>query len=201
MLSSCKIPRPPCTALSPTRRSSDLAVSYRVNTNGDFECSRPFDPVGPDAPNDSHVVPQLFFLRALIGDEGNAGVGSNVSFVAGVDTVTMFILSDNSRPLVVDSDGDGTCDAINPNVIPQASTSPGPSQAIMLGMVPIPPRGSGDFTGTYATPSGCGPGGDPKAPKPLCLQTNLPPGMTIAIQDSDKAPLIWTLPPVVNNNY
>src|SRR5262249_47537883 len=92
----------------------------------DCICSRGFDPVGGDAPNDLGVVNQVFDLRAEIEDDGNVGVGSDRNIIAGVQSATLYFLDDPSAPLVVDTDGDGQCDAINPNVIPIAGTPPGP---------------------------------------------------------------------------
>jgi hypothetical protein len=162
-------------------------------------CSVPFDPVGTEAVDDLQIVPQVFSVRAEVYDRGNAGVGAPFGFYSGVDFVTFYMLDDTSRPLVVDTDGDGICDSINPAVIAVSGIAPGPSQAVALKMVQVPAGGTPDNEPTldlYAAPN-CQAGTDMGPPKPLCRVTNL----TIAIQDFDsKAPLIWTLPPVVAND-
>src|SRR5262249_23012365 len=77
---------------------------------------------------------------------------------------------DNSRPLIVDSNGDGICDAVNPNVIPAVGMQPGPTQAVSLELVKIPPTGIADFTpGTFPLYwGGCNYGTDTMPPSALC---------------------------------
>ena len=89
----------------------------------DGYCSREFDPLslnslGGDMPNDGAVVPQVFDLRARIEDDGNsAATGLKVIPVAGIypDRTDVYILDDVvNQVLIVDTDGDGYCDAHQP---------------------------------------------------------------------------------------
>src|SRR5262249_59535784 len=106
---------------------------------------------------------------------------------------------DVTHPLVVDSDGDGVCDTINPNVVPVTGMPPGPSQAVEINLVQIPPAGGADFVPpTYAGPVGgglsCLQGDDQQHPNPLCLTSG---PLTIAISNSVQQPpepLISTIP-------
>ncbi len=89
-----------------------------------YECSALFDPLSVnryegDMPNDGCMVPQLFDLRARIEDQGNHASGLKVTPIAGIDpdNTSVYILTDNTQPLVVDTDGDGYCDAINPLLV------------------------------------------------------------------------------------
>src|SRR5262249_55530287 len=94
---------PPIAALDP----GNLWVIDCDMTAQACECSAPFDPVGNDAANDLQHVQQVFFLRAEIHDFGNLGVGSPFTIIALVANANLAILDDTSKPLVVDTDGDG----------------------------------------------------------------------------------------------
>jgi hypothetical protein len=161
--------------------------------DGVTQCSEPFRPTG-ETPRDLDAVPQLFEVRALILDSGNIGVGADSVYVSKTSSATYYLLDDTTQPLVVDSDGDGICDAINPNVIPVPGTSPGPSQALQLSMVRMAPGGSANFTTKFTIPPPCTPGDDTgEVPKPLCDFTV----MTVVLEESrDRTSAIWTLPPV-----
>ena len=78
-----------------------------------------------DMPNDGVVVPQVFDLRARVEDDGNAPAGLKGLPIAGLDPdeTNVYILDDTTQPLVVDIDGDGTCDAINPKLIPTTAAA------------------------------------------------------------------------------
>nr|HEX4314737.1 Ig-like domain-containing protein [Kofleriaceae bacterium] len=85
-----------------------------------LDCSQHFDPVGGDAPNDNDTVPQLVEFRARVEDLSNTGTVDTTLFIerAGVKTVQLYVLDDTTQPLVVDTDGDGICDDINPDIVP-----------------------------------------------------------------------------------
>ena len=149
-------------------------------------CSRDFDPLGPDAPNDGEAVPQLFELRARIADLGNTGTLSSTLYIAnaGVANAQLYVFDDTTKPLVVDTNADGFCDAINPNIVP-TTTPMLANEAAVSSLAAVAPSGSGDFTvgdtygGSNAAPT-CG--GDPNTmtpPGPLCLGE---PGITAVIK-------------------
>ena len=90
-----------------------------------LRCSHEFDPLGNnsfdgDMPNDRKMVPQVFDLRARIEDDGNRAAGLKLTPISLVDPheTSVYILDDETQPLIVDTDGDGSCDAINPLLIP-----------------------------------------------------------------------------------
>jgi hypothetical protein len=174
-------------------------------------CSFAFDPLGDyqgigDMPRDLCGVPQVFDLRARIEDDGNYGLGLKFSPISLVDPATpaFYVLADTSQPLVVDVDGDGICDAINPKLIP---TTKGPSQSnevLTIRLNPVPPKGAADFTPDpsldpmsplRAMWPGCNPGKDPAAPRRLCGSQTL----TMAIGYPSAIgpnPAIWSIEPI-----
>ena len=192
---------PPVAELDP----GNLWVIDCDQTAAACECSMPFDPVGNDAVNDLQHVQQVFFLRAEIQDKGNLGVGSPFTFITLVANANLAILGDTSKPLVVDTDGDGVCDHLNPNIVPNPTMPPDPMHAVLLSMVQI--TASGDPQGApqpYSLPvdSNNQPmctmevGGGTTS-TPLCQGSGS--DMRYVLHDSSQmpaTPLIWTLPPV-----
>ena len=83
-------------------------------------------------PGDGCAVPQVFDLRARIEDAGNRAEGLKHPPTAGVDpgTTGLYVLDDTAQPLVVDADGDGVCDAINPRLVP-TTTPPVQSNQVL----------------------------------------------------------------------
>ncbi len=114
--------------------------------SADF-CSRDFDPIGPDAPNDGEAVPQLFELRARIADLGNTGTLNSTLYIAnaGIATAQLYVFDDTTKPLVVDTNGDGFCDAINPNIVP-TTTPMLANEAAVSSLAAVNPGGLSDFT-------------------------------------------------------
>jgi len=163
-----------------------------------FECSQPFDPVGPLAANDKQRVPQIYSLRARIEDQGNHVMSALWVPIAGVDpaTVWAYILDDTTKALVVDTTGDGYCDSINPNVIPIGST-PTKGEAVAVNLTPVSPAGGADFTpvANLSPPSFCDQwGAEVDPPTALCkgvLATIAQPYST------SSTPAIYTIAPVV----
>jgi hypothetical protein len=170
------------------------------------KCSEPYDPVGSDAVNDLQTVRGVFELRAEVRDGGNEGEWTPperpFTLVAGVSRVTLRVLHDVSHPLVVDTNGDGICDQINPDVIPQTGTPPGPSQAVGIELIKMDGTAG---TPDYVAPNPifdatvCGAGAETRHPDPLCFTSTL----TVSTRDyitTPPTPLIWTIGPVVNDN-
>ena len=175
----------PLSSLDPAnvRTTAPLAIPM---PNQDL-CSKDFDPLGPDAPDDGEAVPQLFELRARIADLGNTGTLNSTLFIpnAGVANVQLYVFDDTTKPLVVDTNADGFCDAINPNIVP-ATIPMLANEAAVSSLAPIAPTGAGDFMsdvfgGTNGgTPPACQ--SDPAATMPpaaLCLGE---PGATVVIR-------------------
>ncbi len=187
---------PPLADLDP---SSHFRV--RVKNASIWSCSWEFDPLGSDAVDDGEKTAQLFDVRARVEDRGNTPLsgGADIIPISLVDParVELLVLDDTTQPLVVDSDGDGVCDKINPLLVP--TTTPMSSKdALLVNLVPIATTGHADLT---ADPSilndptlPCSPGTDAAHPDPLCYTTDL----TMAIPyTSGSEPAIWTLAPVV----
>lgn len=182
--------------------SLDPPVDFRLaslNSEGQMECSWEFDPVGTDAADYGDVVPQIFWLRARIEDQGNRAQGLTYQHVSLVNpsTVKLYILDDTTYPLVLDTDGDGFCDEMNPELVP--TTHPqGNNEVLVLNMEAIPPTGEARFTPEPDPqfPPICsisGPETDP--PEPLCLDTEMTVAIFYGIDHTQ--PAIYSLPPIV----
>ena len=114
--------------------------------DGVLRCSWSFDPLGVDRfvgdmPNDNTMVPQVFDLRARIEDDGNRAEGLKLVPIAGVseETTSVYILDDETQPLIVDTDGNGTCDSINPLLIPTTQPPTDNNQVLKVRLAPVPP--------------------------------------------------------------
>jgi len=161
-----------------------------------LQCSALFDPVGSNAISDGELVLPTSYIRARIEDRGNP----SASYKSGLDagSVQAWILGGFGLPLVVDTDGNGVCDSINPNVLP--GNQMGNTPAVAVDLVPVAPTGSADFLpgqsfGSYAAygcASGSGDAGDP-----VCDTTSTPR----IIPDNDLAaptiPAIFVKAPVI----
>jgi hypothetical protein len=176
-------------------------------TTLNYSCSHPFDPLGTDAVSDGDTVDQVFDIRAEVMDNGNSAQGADHVTVALVKDVTLYILDDLTKPLVVDSDGDGVCDAINPHVIATANQLPMHGQAIALTMVPISAGGAGNFAfpPDYSSqvPSFCvnATSGMIAPAKSLCLTTDMTVAVGYYTGDLYGTSVIWTIPPVKGDSY
>lgn len=158
---------PPLVAFDPPN------VRLIQTTDTGFACSEDFDPVGGDAPNDGEVVPQLVELRARSTDLPNTGTANTTLFIpyAGVQRVQMYVLDDTTRPLVVDTDGDGFCDNINPDIKPTA-TPVLATEAALVTLEAVPGGGAASFqpdTIGSSNAARCAPGNATETPEPLCF--------------------------------
>src|SRR5262249_51660595 len=123
-----------------------------IKNDEGWRCSFEFDPLGVDQnsgdmPNDNCAVPQVFDLRARLEDDGNRATGLKVVPIAGVDpdNASVYVLDDTTQPLVVDTDGDGNCDAINPLLIPVTNPPTRPDEVLKVRLAPVPKAGNADF--------------------------------------------------------
>jgi hypothetical protein len=191
---------PPISDLDPPRQ---VRLSKK-NATGEWECSSAFDPLGSDAVSDGDMVTQLFDIRARVQDLGNEPVagGQDIMPVSLVDPsqVQLLVLDDTSQPLVVDSDGDGFCDKINPMLVP-TSLPMSSRDALLVNLAPVPPGGNANFApdaSLVGNALGCVQGTDSgQPPAPLCLTTDL--GYALSYTEATE-PAIWTIPPVVSGS-
>ncbi len=172
-----------------------LIRSYRQEEK--LVCSFQFDPLGQndligDMPNDGNRVAQVFDLRARIQDDGNHAVGLKVVPISGVDPdkTAVYVLDDESKALIVDTDGDGWCDSINPLLTPTTEPPMTNDQVLKVRLAPVPPAGIANFQQDLSlnTPF-CRAGLDPFPPLALC-PGNQP---SIAIAYAGTLPAIWTV--------
>lgn len=164
--------------------------------NAVIECSKPFDPVGPDAISDKQQVPQIIKVRARIEDQGNYVPSAPWIPIAALDknSVKLYVLDDTTKALVVDTNGDGYCDAINPDIIPSGS-APKQGEAVAVKLTPISKKGGPDYsyTGTKSPPTPCTNWGTESTPPgPLCTTTTA----TTTLKYAGTQLSIYTIPPV-----
>jgi hypothetical protein len=174
-------------------------------------CSRTFDPVGNyrdlgDMPNDQCGVAQTFELRSRIEDLGNPAAGLKFSPISRVnpDTVAAFVLGDPSQPLVVDSNGDGVCDAINPKLVPTTMPAVQSNEVLKVRLGAVKPDGAADYREHADRPAFCMEPGAELAPRPLCLTTTQN-RMTVAVgytsAREDPEPSIWAIEPITKEPW
>lgn len=141
--------------------------------DADYECSYAFDPVGEDALNDGDDATHQSLLRAVVWERTyHQNVQEHFPAYVDPESVRLWI-APAGAPIVMDSTGDGICDAIN-----QAGTG-----ATVLTLAPVAPAGSprrGDETaastedllpGPSRSESRCAGGyetASPLVPEPLC---------------------------------
>lgn len=205
---------PPIVDLDPPpMREMEYQSSREAN-----QCSWFFDPLGSNpffgddnngdpgdasAADDGESVPQLSEMRARIEDRGNGATATlgTVVPMAGVDLASaqIYVLDDASRALVVDTDGDGVCDDINPNIVP--TTVPlASNEAAVVDLTALTPAGVGVFIPGDPDPFDHSPGSyefmcfegdDQDTQLPLCVQE---PGSRITSMP-DGTPVIFGMSP------
>jgi hypothetical protein len=176
-----------------------------MKISGQLRCSHEFDPLGNDdfngdMPNDGKMVPQVFDLRARIEDDGNHAAGLKLPPISLVNpTLTNVYVLDarriaaNQGVLIVDTDGDGACDSINPLLVPTTEPPIDNTQVLKVKLSPVKKQGSGDFTPDATLPLPyCANGTDAQPPDLLC--TFLQP--RIAISYAFGQPAIWSVDPI-----
>ena len=150
-------------------------------------------------PNDRAVVPQVFDLRARIEDDGNsAATGLKGVPIAGIDpnATSVYVLDDAAQPLIVDADGDGTCDIINPNLVPTTQPPTTNNQVLKIRLGAVPAQGAPDFRddGNPPDPAICAYPPVALPPQFLC-PTNQP---YVAIGYAGDQSAIWSVEPIDN---
>jgi hypothetical protein len=192
--------QPPAIELDPPV----MQITKKETSN--FKCSVPFDPLGDESVNDGETRQQIFETRVRVDDRGNAATGQPFTIVGGVDpaSVELYVLDDTARPLTVDTDGDGICDDINPELKP--TTQPNTSnEVLLLTMAKVDPRGSAYFPPAGPPPVGYTLANDPNAvctlqgndttpPETICDVTSL--SIVIPSRSDQSTAAVYTLPTV-----
>ncbi len=185
---------PPLAELDPAQ-----LVAVRNAVDGEeygecCECSRVFDPVGEDAVDDGECVLQVFEVRARIEDSGSTCPGAEFGTMSGIDDATVELIAFQpatlEEVLVTDTNGDGICDAINPEL--------GPADYAVTSLGAIGATGSPDWRSLDP--------GLPNAPCPYANDTDFEPEpvcdttpATYVITNAraiDDPPAIFAIPPV-----
>ncbi|MGC4093374.1 MAG: Ig-like domain-containing protein [Polyangiaceae bacterium] len=122
-------------------------ILYMGDNGSKLYCSAPFDPLG-EAVDDADVknpTPLNALFRAFIWERTNGSPSSDIKWVAGVnaDTPHLYLQPDASKGILIDTDADGMCDSINPDV--KALTS--------LQLLPVTPAGAGDTNAANLNPT------------------------------------------------
>jgi hypothetical protein len=177
-------------------------------TTDNLECSRAFDPLGSDAADDGELVGQLVELRVRTEDIGNGANAPTGVFIpiAEVDEaeVQFYVLDDSDGDLLVDTDGDGFCDDVNPALVP-TTVPDAPNELAVVSLEPVNPSGESYFAATIGTvgtdaaveDGQCVPADPPddEAPVNICSSAAL----TEVISTPNEEPAIYSIPPINNS--
>jgi len=94
-------------------------------------CSSVFNPLG-ESMADGAIGNRFMRFRAFAWDRTNVAPSQDVIWYSGVDAkhVTLYLQPDSSKPLLLDADGDGTCDSVAPDakLLPSLILLPVPGQ-------------------------------------------------------------------------
>jgi hypothetical protein len=136
-------------------------------------CSSAFDPVGIDAANDEGPALPATMFRALVFERTRGVLGQNVLYLAGVNpsSVVLYAQTDRDIPLLIDTNGDGTCDEINSDASPEP---------VLLQLSAVAKRGSAYYAAmpNFQDPlniaaSDCTASNGTTPPEPLCDSTEM----------------------------
>ncbi|MCS6913575.1 MAG: hypothetical protein NZ890_10080 [Myxococcota bacterium] len=195
---------PPIMALDPPltqvrTRDTNLATG--------FKCSIAFNPLGthPALLKDGAVLGQVVTARARVTERGNIAPGLAIEHTSGIDPNSVDLLATPlvlggampSPPLVVDADGKGICNNLNPLLQPTSAMTAS-NQALVLRLSNITVTGQPSYGDDPLPfwPRACTKPGDSTHADGLCSlldYTEPPPGFTYAIPGE-----IWTIGPVTN---
>jgi hypothetical protein len=179
--------RPPLLSLDPP----PMREFRKADPN--IYCSELFDPVGDSAQNDKSIATVASYYRVFIEDQTNHAPGSMVDYHAGVDSskVILYAQKDPSVPLLIDTNGDGTCDDIDYADLPEAKRPP------LVKLTALTPRGSAYYpktlSGTYPGFCSGDPGSSNKFPDTICPSTEMFRVIPSALES--KPPAIYALSP------
>lgn len=163
--------------MAPIMEMDPAKVREGKDGSDGLECSVLFDPVGNNAISDGDLVFPISYVRARVEDRGNV----TASYKSGLDpeSVQVWILRSFDRALVVDTDDDGVCDSLNPNVLP--GNQMGNIPAVAIDLASVAPTGSADYlqTETFGSPpppeyAACTPGGQDDPADPVCNNVTIP---------------------------
>ncbi len=86
----------------------------------DWFCSFAFDPVGPVAVNNRETVHEMVLFRSVVWDKTNTAPPPYIPYYSTVnpETVYIYVQDDVDTPLLIDTDGDGECDDLDREGLP-----------------------------------------------------------------------------------
>lgn len=163
--------------IAPVMEMDPAKVREGKDASDGLECSALFDPVGDRAINDGSLVFPVSFVRARVEDRGNP----TASYKSGLDpeSVQVWIRRGFDVALLVDTDNDGVCDSLNPDVLP--GNQMGNLPAVAIDLASVAPTGSADYlaTETFGSPvppeyAACAPGDQRDPGDPVCDRVTIP---------------------------
>jgi hypothetical protein len=190
---------------------SNLEVyMYLVDSNGNHICSQLFSPLGPntgsppEAAYDGATVDDIFAVRARIQDRGNTAPGLLEELYSGLQasSIAAYVIHDDGMtPLAVDTNGDGICDNVNPQLVPSTTSAMKPGTALSVALVAMQATNSAYYPIPANPPNiplcniwGLAP---VTVPKPICSRAGT--GLTVLVPTTDPSmgikSQIFTIPP------
>ena len=209
---------PPWISLDPLPVREAISITTPGPSGNDWRCSGDFDPLGDEAINDRQITQSRQFLpRAIVWDRA-IEVGALSQEVGSIDyyamingsddqAVQLYVQQDTAIPLIIDTDGDGLCDAINTEPA-DATKAP-----VLIKLEPITPAGTAprsisgnpvvtDFTDdplvTIDGSAGyfrCDPDNTTNPPAELCEATTLTRALKHTVVTSSASPVIYAPKP------
>ena len=203
---------PPQMELDPPK----MRVSKKPTSGTGRECSILFDPVGDESASDGQITQQVFAVKARIQDRSNHPSGVVVEHYAGLDTssLAMYALPAKTggvdQALIVDTDNDGFCDAMNPLLVPVSTPATAANEALALAMAPLVAVGPGpDYSEFDASPMSPGPPvctviGEPAFTAPVKMCPFAGTSLTFALPSTDTLVgkvQVFSIPPVAADDF
>ncbi|MBN1605813.1 MAG: hypothetical protein JW940_04230 [Polyangiaceae bacterium] len=159
---------PPIVTLDPP-----TVREVKEKKEGD-ECSHVFDPLGT-ALSDHSDAYQVGLVRAMVWERMNEADGQHIFYSSATDesSVYVYLQPDPKVPLLVDSDEDGACDALDTGALDESHS--------FVRLAPIAATGASDFRSTALDDSEdrdpaldgfCVFGKETSAPDPLCHKSS-----------------------------
>jgi hypothetical protein len=196
---------PPIVSLDPP-----MIREIKKGMGTDTLCSSPFDPVGSDSTNDQEIAPQGPEFRARIEDQNPLAGDGVVATVADVapNSVTVYMMNDLTRPILIDTNSDGVCDALNDELDSLNVDMTDDLTFVRRDLAPVTPAGKSEYPASAATDgfspawdsATCTAGTETMPPPRLCGVTSPLTRVIKAPIPGSMRPAIWGLAAVDVNN-
>ncbi|HET8938612.1 MAG TPA: hypothetical protein VFN67_34440 [Polyangiales bacterium] len=182
--------------------SLDPPMIWESRTSqGTIYCSQLFDPVGDKAANDLEEIKSAQIFRALVEDRTNVAPGTEFAWHAGVNnnSVDMYTQPLIELPLLIDTNGDHICDAINKSDdvnIRDSDRVTSEQDPIKIRLEAVSPIGTAWFAKTIGAMCLNDPSGSDSPPNTVCTATEM--WRVTSGRSQNKPPAVFAFTPSNN---